>query len=221
MMKKNKTLKWTWFFDIDKTIYPPKNGMYQEGNRRINDFFHQKLSISFDEVDALRVHFMKKYGTSLLGSIQECNFNANEFLQYVHTFDKNRYLKKEPLLNQFLSVLPGEKIVFSNAPESYIEEILSILSIKHHFKNIYGIHAFKFIGKPNPSSYQNILRWTNKNPSECVLIDDMKVNCLQAKKEGFETIWIDENQVYNNYYKDLLFPSLISFLKTHEQENIF
>ncbi|MCK5848303.1 MAG: HAD-IA family hydrolase [Caldisericia bacterium] len=202
-----------WFFDLDKTLYPSNNGLYQEGNRRINEFFKTNLNKTLKEVNKLRLYFMHKYGTSLLGSIKECNFDAKEFLDYVHIFPKEPFLKKEPALRYFLNTLPGKKYIFSNAPKSYINEILYHLGIDGIFSQIYGIESFKYIGKPNKSSYAQILRWTNSLPSKSVLIDDMKINCLSAEKFGLNSIWIDENLTYNSYYEDILFTTITSFLE--------
>ena len=203
----------TWFFDLDKTLYPPNNGLFHKGNRRINDYFQQKLNKPLPEVNKLRLHFMHKYGTSLLGGIREFNFNAKDFLKYVHGFPKNQYVSKEPELKNFIKNLPGRKFIFSNAPKYYIEEILNHLGIKESFIKIYGIESYRNYGKPNPSSYTLTLRWTHVMPAYAILVDDSKVNCTAAQKLGLNTIWIDENQPYNNYYRDVLFPTITSFLE--------
>ena len=202
-----------WFFDLDKTLYPPQNGLYQEGNRRINEFFKTKLNKTIKEVNELRVYYMKKYGTSLLGSIKECNFNATEFLDFVHIYPKKPYLKNEPSVKYFLNSLKGNKYIFSNAPRTYIKEVLYHLGIENCFLRIYGIESFKYHGKPNKSSYKQVLRWSNSSPKNSILVDDMKINCLSAQEIGLNSIWIDENQTYNNYYEDTLFPTITSFLE--------
>jgi putative hydrolase of the HAD superfamily len=117
------------------------------------------------------------------------------------------------MLKYFLDSLPGKKYIFSNAPNSYIKEILSHLGVKKCFSHIYGIESFKYHGKPNKSSYMQVLRWTKSSPRNSILIDDMKVNCVSAEEFGLNSIWIDENQTYNNYYEDILFPTITSFLE--------
>jgi putative hydrolase of the HAD superfamily len=215
-MNKHAHMETIWLFDVDKTLYPPKNGLYQEGNARINHYLQKHLQISLLEINKLRKHYMRKYGTSLLGSIKECGLDGNDFLQFVHSFPKHSFLAHQTDLRTFLENLPGKKYIFSNAPKDYILEILSIVGIDSVFSKIYDIHSFRFHGKPNTSSYLSVLRWIKAHPHQCILVDDMKINCTVASKLGIQTIWIDENQLYNDYYKEVLMPRLTKFLKSQK-----
>jgi putative hydrolase of the HAD superfamily len=217
-MKKICTSSKIWLFDVDKTLYPPNCGLYQEGNKRINSYIQKNLQIQPFEVNAIRKEYMKKYGTSLLGCIKEKGLDGNDFLQYVHSLPLTNFLTSQPFLKTFLDTLPGKKIVFSNAPTFYISEILSTVGIKNVFTSIYGIQSFRFHGKPHASSYKRVLRWIGAEPQQCVLVDDMKINCDTAKQLGFHAIWIDENQMYNDYYTDILIPSLQNFVTSQEWE---
>ncbi len=215
-MKKHAHNETIWLFDVDKTLYPPKNGLYQEGNTRINQYLQKHLQMSLVEINQLRKQYMKKYGTSLLGSIKECGINGNDFLQFVHSFPKHSFISHQPDLKVFLENLPGKKYIFSNAPKDYIIEILSILGIDSVFLKIYGIHSFRFHGKPSASSYLSVLRWIKAHPHQCILVDDMQVNCASASKLGIQTIWIDENQLYNDYYTEVLMPHLSNFISSQQ-----
>ncbi|MDD4028470.1 MAG: HAD-IA family hydrolase [Caldisericia bacterium] len=207
-----------WLFDVDKTLYPPNNGLFQEGNKRINRYLEKHLQLDPSAVNSLRKEYMEKYGTSLLGSIKEKGLDGNDFLHYVHSFPLNQYLTPQPLLLSFLDNLPGKKYIFSNAPQKYISEILSIVGVQSVFTKIYGIQSFRFHGKPHVSSYKRILHWIGAKPQHCILVDDMKINCDIAIQLGLQAIWIDENQRYNDYYTEILIPCLAQFLSTQEWE---
>ena len=52
--------------------------------------------------------------------------DPDEFLDYVHNADFSK-LKKNDELNQYLKLLPGKKIVFTNGDENYASKSFFVL----------------------------------------------------------------------------------------------
>ena len=46
-----------WFFDLDETLYPAGNGVWDAIAERINLYLHQRLNLAWEEIPALRQQY--------------------------------------------------------------------------------------------------------------------------------------------------------------------
>ena len=104
----------------------------------MKDFISKKLEIPIEQAFKIQKNFYKKYGTTLFGLMKYYDIDPDEFLAYVHNIDFSK-LKKNDELNQYLKLLPGKKIVFTNGDENYASKVLCSLGIIDNIDEIYEV----------------------------------------------------------------------------------
>ena len=57
----------TLFIDLDDTVYPPNNGIWELLGERIVVYMRDVLGIPPDEIIEIREHFLEKYGSTING----------------------------------------------------------------------------------------------------------------------------------------------------------
>ncbi|MCD6075974.1 MAG: pyrimidine 5-nucleotidase, partial [Rhodospirillales bacterium] len=92
------------------------------------------------------------------------------------------------------SRLPGRKIVFTNATVSYAERVLEKIGIARHFEAIYDIEAARYIPKPDPSIYDDVVRRFGVIPGEAVMVEDVARNLIPARALGMTTVWVETDR---------------------------
>lgn len=184
----------TLFFDLDATLYPHSNGLWSEIRNRIFQYMREEIGLTEEEIPAIRDHYWNTYGTTLEGLRIHHGVDAGDYLQYVHNIPLESYLSQDPELNTLLSDLPQDLWVFTNADRNHAEAVLQVLGIQECFTGIIDLLAMDFVIKPKPAAYQIALEISGeKDPSRCVLFDDLVANLVGAKKQGFTTVLVGDN----------------------------
>jgi putative hydrolase of the HAD superfamily len=184
----------TLFFDLDATLYPASNGLWDQIRYRIYQFMEEEIGIPEEEIPATRDHYWKTYGTTLEGLRIHHQVKAEDYLQYVHDLPLKDYLEPDPKLYQLLHSLPQDLWVFTNADTKHAERVLSEMGIFDLFMGIVDLFALDFVVKPNPLAYHRALQIAGEvDPTRCVLFDDMLPNLLTAKDLGFFTTLVGQN----------------------------
>lgn len=200
--------KVSWLFDLDNTLYSADSGMFDYLNSRINLFVSDKLKIELPIVKKLRRRYIKEYCSTLIGLKEEYAIDPSEYLLYVHNIEVSNFLRKEEKLKDFIDNLPGEKIVVTNSPLFYAEEVLKVLGIWELFSEIYDIEFMDYFGKPYLLSIKKVIDKSKINVSNAIFIDDSFENIISAKYLGFKTLLISKDNNYKDYYEDILFPKI-------------
>lgn len=156
----------------------------------MKDFISKKLGIPIEQAFKIQKYFYKKYGTTLFGLMKYHNIDPNEFLDYVHNIDFSK-LKKNDELNQYLKLLSGKKIVFTNGDEKYASKVLRSLGIIDNIDEIYDIKKGNYIPKPKIETYKNLINSYNIVPRKTVFFEDIEKNLKPAHDLGFTTVHID------------------------------
>lgn len=181
------------FVDLDETLYPKNNGVWEAISEKINSYLITKLELSLDQAIALRQKYYKAYGTTLQGLQKFHAIDAAEYLEYVHDVPIEELLLPSPKLRSVLRSIMIRKIIFTNASRSHAERVLQRLNLSDLFNQIIDIRALNFVNKPHPQAYQRALKLSgDPNPLRCVLIDDQLQNLIPAKALGMTTILIGE-----------------------------
>jgi putative hydrolase of the HAD superfamily len=184
----------TLFFDLDATLYPASNGLWDEIRNRIYQYMHEKVGLREAEIPATRDRYWKTYGTTLEGLRIHHGVDPDEYLNYVHNIPLESYLTQDSELKSLLSDLPQDLWVFTNADRRHAEAVLAVLGIEDHFTGIVDLLAMNFLIKPKPEAYQIAQEMAGENnPSRCILFDDLTANLQGAKKQGFSTVLVGEN----------------------------
>jgi len=176
--------------DCDNTLYPASLGIMDLNDNRINLFIQQRLGLSLDETNQLRVKYLREYGTTLKGLMENYRVDPEEYLDFVHSYSLEGVLKPNPALCEFLKGLSFHKVVLSSANKKHVERVLKHLGILEQIDDIYDLKRVDYRGKPDPYAYKVVMR---DYPNEAaVFVDDRLLNFPPAKHLGFVTVLVDE-----------------------------
>jgi len=176
--------------DCDNTLYPASLGIMDINDSRINLFIQERFNLSLDETNELRAKYLRQYGTTLKGLMENHHIDPEEYLDFVHSYSLEGILKPNPVLREFLGGLHFPKVVLSSANKKHVERVLSHLGILEQIDDIYDLKRVDYRGKPDPYAYKVVLR---DYPNEtAVFVDDRLLNFPPAKELGFVTVLVDE-----------------------------
>lgn len=179
----------TWFFDLDNTLYQ-KTNLFSIIDSRIRIFVMNLLDVDESKADLYRKDYFHRYGTTLRGLIKNFSIDPEEYLDFVHDIDVNRFIKTDVRLNETLQSLQQKKFVFTNASIKHADSVLSALGIAECFEFIFDTGFFDYHAKPEKVVFETI---TKKFTGENIMVDDYPKNIAGAKKAGFTTILVGES----------------------------
>ena len=184
----------TLFFDLDATLYPASNGLWEQIRLRIYKFMLEEIGIPETEIPATRDKYWTTYGTTLEGLRIHHQVEPDDYLKYVHDLPLKDFLEPDPILRDLLKTLPQDLWVFTNADRRHADRVLNELGISDLFSGIVDLLALDFIVKPNRKAYQTALKLAGvTDPERCVMFDDLVQNLIPAKELGFFTSLVGEN----------------------------
>jgi len=178
-----------WIFDLDNTLYPPSSPIFDQIDRRMTSFIADFLHVDPAQAYKVQKTYYRKYGTSLRGLMQEHNMSADAFLNYVHNIDHS-VLTPDPKLAAALKKLPGRRLIYTNGSVNHAEKVLHHLGLDGVFDAVFDIHASDYVPKPQPLSYEKMLRTLSIDPSQAVFVEDSLKNLIPAAEFGMKTVWL-------------------------------
>jgi putative hydrolase of the HAD superfamily len=182
------------FFDLDDTLYPSTNGLWNSIRQRMNEYMLERLNIPPEQVAIIRRQYFETYGTTLRGLQLHYQVDADEFLAYVHDLPIEAVISPDPELRLLLQSLSQPKWIFTNADANHAGRVLSALGVRDCFNDIIDIRAMNFICKPDPEAYQIALNKAGETlPEHCVYLDDAARNLAPAFEMGFFTVLVSSN----------------------------
>jgi putative hydrolase of the HAD superfamily len=184
----------TLFFDLDDTLYDPRNGLWEAIRRRMSLFMAERLEIPPETIPSLRRQYFEQYGTTLRGLQIHYHVDSDEYLDFVHDLPLDQFLQPRPELRQMLLSLPQRRWIFTNADDRHALRVLKQLDLEGCFEGIIDVRAIRFACKPEPEAYQRALALAGDPASqECVMLDDSERNLSPARHIGFTTILVSPN----------------------------
>ena len=184
----------TLFFDLDATLYPASNGLWEQIRLRIYKFMLEEIGIPEVEIPTTRDKYWTTYGTTLEGLRIHHQVEPDDYLKFVHDLPLKDFLEPDPVLRGLLETLPQDLWVFTNADHRHASRVLNELGISDLFSGIVDLLALDFIVKPNRKAYQIALKLAGvTDPNKCVMFDDLIQNLIPAKELGFYTSLVGEN----------------------------
>jgi pyrimidine 5'-nucleotidase len=189
----------TVFLDLDDTLYPSDNGVWEAIGDRINQFMVERLSISPDNVRDIRDNFLRSYGTTLHGLMVNYDADPHEYLDFVHDIPLEDYLQPNPQLKRMLQQLPQRRILFTNASTGHAVRVLHRLGIEKQIDAIVDLLVMNLRHKPQGEAYQIALTTAGEqDPSACLLVDDRIENLLPGASLGMTTVLVSSNATDSN-----------------------
>ena len=189
-------------FDLDNTLYPLSNGLWQVIDQRIQQYVANTLHLPPDEAKKVQKQYWRQYGTTLAGLMAEHHVQPGPYLAYVHNFDVSPYMKPNPRLTALLTALPQHKLVFTNASSQHAHNVLRTLEIDSFFEYVIGVEEVGYIPKPDPRAYEKCREKTGIDPLRSMFIDDLPENLKPAKAMGMVTVLISSNPPRNIDFVD-------------------
>lgn len=188
----------TWtvlFFDLDDTLYPNTNGLWEAIRLRMTDYLLDPLGFDPSEIQELRQTYYETYGTTLRGLQLHHEVNEDDYLAYVHDLPLEQYIAPDPQLRSLLESLTQKKWIFTNADADHARRVLQVLGIEDCFSGIIDVRALGFLCKPDRQAYVRALELAGEtNPEKCVLLDDSIRNLIPAHQAGFTTVLVGSQQ---------------------------
>ena len=216
----------TWIFDLDNTLYSADSGIFQQVHRLMGEFISNNLNMEISEAKKLQSKYYKQHGTTLRGMMDNHGVDPDYFLDEVHRLDYS-IVGPNQLLNDELEKLEGRKIIYTNANEKHVLDVLKRINLSDYFDEIFDIKLANYIPKPEIKPYKQIIELFKIDASRSAMFDDIAKNLVPAKKVGFTPVWIDAG--YENFsddieasrdYLDYQTRNLSLFLKDVNEGNI-
>ena len=181
----------TVFFDLDGTLYPGDNGLWEAIGARMNDFICNRLGVPQSEVAQLREKYYLAYGTTLQGLKRFHEVDELEYLQYVHDVPLEDYVAPDPELQEMLERMPQAKWIFTNGDRNHARRVTAALGVQDCFAGVVDILAMGGVNKPDGSVYRLAMEAAGVNEAgKCVYVDDVPHNLEPARALGMFTVLV-------------------------------
>ncbi|MBW6471531.1 MAG: pyrimidine 5'-nucleotidase [Anaerolineaceae bacterium] len=187
-------------FDLDDTLYPSSSGIWSLIRERIDSFMISKLGYTHENVLSARENFFLEFGTTLRGLESVHHIDPYEYLKFVHDVPIHEYLFPNSQLDTMLSNILQRKVIFTNGDRWHSKRVTDALRITNHFNEIIDILDVSPYCKPMIESFQIALEKLNvSNAQNILILDDNIRNIQMAEKLGLQTVWVTENNHFQNY----------------------
>ncbi|WP_294635964.1 pyrimidine 5'-nucleotidase [uncultured Aquabacterium sp.] len=190
-----------WLFDLDNTLHDASRAVFGRLNQSMTEYIVTHLGLPPPEADALRLHYWRRYGATLLGLERHHGIRAAHFLAQTHTLPGLEGALSMPHVDRLaLLRLPGRKILLTNAPAEYAQRVLTTLDLAGVFETVVSIEAMRVFGdlrpKPDTRMLRVVLARLKLPAHRCILVEDTLANLRSAQKLGLGTVWM------RHYLKD-------------------
>lgn len=183
-----------WLFDLDNTLHDCSRAIFQAIDRNMTQAVMQTLEVDEDTANVLRRRYWERYGATVIGMVRHHGIRHQDFLAKAHAFDPAPLVHHETGLASKLLRLPGRKILLTNAPKHYAQEILKILGIARQFDMVWAIDQMNLQGrmrpKPSMALMKQVLAHLHVPAHQVVLVEDTLRNLRSAHRLGMRTVHI-------------------------------
>ena len=187
----------TWIFDLDNTLYPASSNLFARVSKRMTYFIQKEFQLEEGPARDLQRKMFRKYGTTMRGLMTEYDMDAEEFLHFVHDIDVSD-MNKDPELAELLSKLPGRRLIYTNGSVPHAKRITGQLGIEHLFEDIFDIVASRFVPKPAPEPYDDMINKFKVDPKRSLMVEDMAKNLRPAADLGMITVWLRHSKDWSS-----------------------
>jgi putative hydrolase of the HAD superfamily len=178
-----------WIFDLDNTLYPAHCNLFAQVDRRIGQFIEGKLGLDQVEARLLQKRYFRDHGTTLAGLMANHAIEPTAFLDFVHDIDVSP-VPPSPELDQVLARLPGRKFIFTNGSTAHADRVTGRLGVSHHFEGVFDIIAADYKPKPDPVTYDKLIREHGIVPAKAAMVEDLPRNLRPAAALGMTTVLV-------------------------------
>jgi putative hydrolase of the HAD superfamily len=189
-------------FDLDNTLYPKSLGIFDLVIERIRNYMEVRLGYEKEWARQLRQEYLHRYGSTLRGLMIHQGIDPADYLEYVHDVGVEERLSANPGLGKMLDAIPLERAIFTSGHRPHARRVLHCLGVEDYFPQIFDIVFTRYIPKPNPEPYDQILECIGREGKECLMIEDIAANLKPAKDLGMTTVLVGETPGGMNGFVD-------------------
>lgn len=198
-----------WLFDLDNTLHNASARIFPHIHAAMTAYIAEHIGVDSHAADELRVTYWHRYGATLLGLIRHHGTDPAHFLRETHRFDRlHELVVFDRALRHRLNRLPGQKIVFSNAPEHYACAVLAVMGVDACFDSVFAVEQMRLTPKPSARAFRQVLRHNRIAARRCILVEDSLANLKTAKRMGMKTVWISREHG-RPAFVDVQLPSVL------------
>lgn len=183
-----------WFFDLDNTLHDASHAIFRVIDGRMTDYVERHLQFDRARANELRLTYWRRYGATMLGLMRHHAVDPHHFLRETHDFDVAALLRAERGMARLFALLPGRKVLLTNAPGGYADAVLRALGLHRSVLARYAIEQMRVHGsfrpKPSRSMLRHMLARERVPVGHAVLIDDSPANLRAARAVGFRTVLV-------------------------------
>jgi len=177
--------------DLDDTIYPAGNGLWEAIAGRIDRYMHEKMGFAPAEIPALRERLHSSFGTTLRGLTANYHVDELEYLAFVHDIPVREYLAPDPRVRAALLACPLRRVIFTNADKAHANRVLAALDLSDVFADVIDIMDIRPYCKPMTEAYALALRKAGAAAQDCIFLDDSPRNLAGARGLGIATVMVN------------------------------
>lgn len=182
-----------WIFDLDNTLHDASAQIFPVMNRAMTHYIMRELGLSENAACQLRRHYWQVYGATLKGLMLKHGVDGHHFLRETHAFDNfAEMVSFEKKLKHCLTQLPGRKVVFTNGPQAYANQVLTVMGIKACFEYVFSVESVQFHAKPSRRGFKTLLQRLSVRADQCVMVEDSLPALMTAKRLGMKTVFISQ-----------------------------
>jgi len=201
-------------FDLDNTLYPPKNAILEQIAPRMRRFISNELGISIEESNALCDRYYQRYGGTIRGvQLHYPSVDLTKFSEFSHQVNLDK-VGKETKLKEALHAFKKSRYVFTNSPLPYATRMLKHLDLYDCFDGIFSVELTDYKMKPDPHAFNTICQHFGFEASDAAFYDDQVANIATAKSLGMRTVLVNRDDIdkHDACYKTEDLPSFVSAL---------
>lgn len=213
--KHHEDARRVWIFDLDDTLHDASAHIFPHINRSMTQYLMTHLDLCEEDACAMRRDYWHRYGATLHGLIRHHGTDPHHFLHHTHQFPNltTMVLRARGLRTALLR-LKGRKVVFTNAPMAYAEQVLHLLGIRDLFQSVFSIESSRFHPKPAKQGFLRILKALRISATRCVMVEDSLPALRTAKGLGMKTVYVNPNSRRPSFV-DARIGTILALPQTH------
>jgi putative hydrolase of the HAD superfamily len=210
----------TWVFDLDDTLYPPSDALFDQIDVLMTKYVMDSLNMDHSAADRLRAEYWRNYGTTLAGLMEVHGLEPDPFLDAVHQIDLS-HVQKDHGLRSSIEQLEGRKIVYTNGSRTHAQRVTEARGLDGVFDALYGVEDADYQPKPRRAAFERVFALDGIDPSKAALFEDDPRNLEIPYAMGLKTVLVgaSADQPFIHYQTDDLagFLSQLSDLSAPAQ----
>ena len=179
----------TWVFDLDNTLYPPTDRLFDQIEELMRRYMVQVVGLEAARADYLRQHYWRRYGTTLAGLMAEHDVDPEHFMVAVHDIDLG-HMRPDLSLRKAIAALPGRRIVYTNGSKPYALRVLAARGLDGLFDAVYGVEHARWVPKPQRAAFETIFAQDGLVPARAAMFEDEVRNLAVPYEMGMRTVHV-------------------------------